>query len=109
MKNEKEKRFVDLVARVQACRRCPRMEGSARVLGSGCGPLDATLIFVGEAPGRLGADGSHLPFHGDKSGHNFESLIEQVEISRYQVFVTNAVICNPKDATGNNATPSPNE
>jgi len=66
-------------------------------------------VFVGEAPGRLGADGSHLPFHGDKSGHNFERLIEQVGISRYEVFVTNAVLCNPKDERGNNATPTPTE
>ena len=66
-------------------------------------------MFVGEAPGRLGADGSHLPFHGDKSGHNFEKLIEQVGISRYEVFVTNAVLCNPKDEKGNNATPTPGE
>lgn len=85
------------------------MANSARVLGPGCGPLDASLVFVGEAPGRLGADGSHLPFHGDKSGHNFEGLIEQVGISRYQVFVTNAVLCNPKDENGNNATPTSTE
>ncbi|MDM0015767.1 uracil-DNA glycosylase [Variovorax sp. J22P168] len=85
------------------------MADSARVLGPGCGPLKAPLVFVGEAPGRLGADGSHLPFHGDKSGHNFERLIEQVGISRYEVFVTNAVLCNPKDERGNNATPSPAE
>jgi uracil-DNA glycosylase family 4 len=85
------------------------MSESARVLGPGCGPLDVDVVFVGEAPGRLGADGSHLPFHGDKSGHNFESLIGQVGISRYQVFVTNAVLCNPKDEAGNNATPTATE
>lgn len=106
MKNDLEARFLDLVKRVQACRKCPRMNESARVLGLGCGPLSANLVFIGEAPGRLGADGSHLPFHGDKSGHNFETLIEHVGLSRYQVFVTNAVLCNPKDETGNNATPS---
>lgn len=109
MSNDKESKFLDLVGRVQACRKCPRMSGSARVLGLGCGPLDSALVFVGEAPGRLGADGSHLPFHGDKSGHNFESLIEQVGLSRYQVFVTNAVLCNPKDQDGNNATPTVTE
>ena len=91
-KKDKEAKFLDLVSRVQKCTKCPRMEGSARVLGPGCGPLNAPLLFVGEAPGRLGADGSHLPFHGDKSGHNFEKLIEQVGISRYEVFVTNAVL-----------------
>ncbi len=109
MKESTESDFFALVERVQACRRCPRMEGSARVLSAGCGPIDARLVFIGEAPGRLGADGSHLPFHGDKSGHNFESLIEQVGISRYQVFVTNAVLCNPKDELGNNATPTTTE
>ncbi len=106
---DKEAKFLDLVDRVRACQKCPRMNGSARVLGPGCGPLDAPLMFVGEAPGRLGADGSHLPFHGDKSGHNFEKLIEQVGISRYEAFVTNSVLCNPKDANGNNSTPTPVE
>lgn len=109
MKNIKESEFLNLVERVQACQRCPRMNGSARVLGLGCGPINAKVVFIGEAPGRLGADGSHLPFHGDKSGHNFESLIEQVGISRYQVFVTNAVLCNPKDEQGNNSTPTQTE
>jgi len=107
--DDNEAKFLDLVERVGACKKCLRMNGSARVLGPGCGPLDAPLMFLGEAPGRLGADGSHLPFHGDKSGHNFERLIEQVGISRYEVFVTNAVLCNPKDEQGNNATPTPDE
>ena len=38
-----------------------------------------------------------------------ESLLEQVGLSRYDAFVTNAVLCNPKDGNGNNATPSPSE
>lgn len=79
------------------------------MLGAGCGSLSARVIFIGEAPGRLGADTSELPFHGDKSGHNFEALLEQVGLSRYDAFVTNAVLCNPKDLNGNNATPSPTE
>ena len=66
-------------------------------------------MFIGEAPGRLGADVSHLPFHGDKAGHNFESLLKQVGLSRYDIFVTNAVLCNPKGTGGNNATPSRQE
>lgn len=105
----KEQQFVDLVRRVKACNRCPRMVDSARVLGPGCGSLSAKVMFIGEAPGRLGADASELPFHGDKSGHNFESLLEQVGLSRYDAFVTNAVLCNPKDENGNNATPTQSE
>lgn len=106
---DKEQKFFDLVSRVKECKRCPRMLDSARVLGVACGSLSAKVMFIGEAPGRLGADASELPFHGDKSGHNFESLLEQVGLSRYDAFVTNAVLCNPKDENGNNATPSSTE
>jgi uracil-DNA glycosylase family 4 len=103
----REKAFHNLIARVQACRKCERMRDSKRVLSPGCGPIDSPIMFIGEAPGRLGADDSQLPFHGDKSGHNFEALMEQVGISRYHAFVTNAVLCNPKDmTTRNNATPT---
>ncbi len=71
--------------------------------------MGAEVVVVGEAPGRLGADASELPFHGDKAGHNFESLIETVGIDRSRLFITNAVLCNPKDEAGNNATPKPVE
>lgn len=98
--------FASLVQDVQACTRCARMSNSERVLGHASGPVDAKMMFIGEAPGRLGADTSHIPFHGDKSGHNFESLLDQVGLNRYDFFVTNAVLCNPKDANGNNATPT---
>lgn len=107
--SDRERQFAQLVQRVKACNLCPRMANSARVLGAGSGSLTAKVMFIGEAPGRLGADASELPFHGDKSGHNFESLLEQVGLSRYDAFVTNAVLCNPKDAAGKNATPSPAE
>jgi uracil-DNA glycosylase family 4 len=66
-------------------------------------------MFIGEAPGRLGADKSGIPFHGDKAGHNFESLLEFAGISRRNIFVTNAVLCNPRDGDGNNATPRRDE
>jgi uracil-DNA glycosylase family 4 len=85
------------------------MAGSCRVLGLGNGKIDAPIMFVGEAPGRLGADDTALPFHGDRAGENFEQLIAQVGISRYECFITNAVLCNPKDDRGNNATPNREE
>ncbi|NKI72363.1 uracil-DNA glycosylase [Collimonas pratensis] len=101
--------FSQLVADVKACRKCDRMCDSERVLGPASGSLRAKVVFIGEAPGRLGADESQIPFHGDKSGHNFESLIQQVGLSRYELFVTNAVLCNPRDSNGNNATPTATE
>jgi uracil-DNA glycosylase family 4 len=82
------------------------MVDSARVLNHGAGDLRARALFVGEAPGRLGADATEIPFHGDAAGNNFEELLAFAGISRGDVFVTNAVLCNPKDDRGNNATPN---
>ena len=100
-----EQAFEELCAAVQRCRKCQRMEGSKRVLNRAAGALNATIMFIGEAPGRLGADASEIPFHGDKAGHNFEELLEGASLSRADIFVTNAVLCNPKDENGNNAPP----
>lgn len=101
--------FEELIAEATSCTVCPRMHGSQRVIGRACGRIDSPLMFIGEAPGRLGADASAIPFHGDKAGDNFERLLDQVGISRYDFFITNAVLCNPKDETGNNATPTRRE
>jgi uracil-DNA glycosylase family 4 len=101
--------FNFLIECAKACVLCPRMAGSQRVIGRGSGRIDAPIMFVGEAPGRLGADNSAIPFHGDKAGENFESLLGQVGLSRYDCFITNAVLCNPKDDKGNNATPTRTE
>lgn len=107
--SEKEHVFAALCGRVASCLLCERMATSQRVLNRSVGSLRAKLMFVGEAPGRLGADDTGIPFHGDKSGHNFEALLDATGISRSDVFVTNAVLCNPKDAAGNNSTPLSSE
>ncbi|MEQ1852740.1 MAG: uracil-DNA glycosylase [Chthoniobacteraceae bacterium] len=73
------------------------------------GNLNSEIFFIGEAPGRLGADETEVPFHGDTSGKNFEDLLSFAGLSRNDLFVTNAALCNPKDDKGNNATPSPAE
>ncbi len=105
----KDSRFAALADEVRACRRCDRMCESTRVLSFAAGNLRARAMFIGEAPGRLGADQTEIPFHGDAAGHNFEALLALVGIRRDQVFVSNAVLCNPKGADGNNATPTGQE
>jgi uracil-DNA glycosylase family 4 len=106
MEPTKEQAFAQLTMEVTACRKCPRMGMSERIFGHSCGGLSGVVMFIGEAPGRLGADNTLIPFHGDQSGHNFESFLLQVGINRYESFVTNAVLCNPKDTRGNNSTPT---
>jgi uracil-DNA glycosylase family 4 len=97
--------FDILSEKVQQCVLCPRMCDSQKVLNRSSGSLNADVMFIGEAPGRLGADNSGIPFHGDKAGHNFEELLEFANIYRENIFVTNAVLCNPRDEKGNNSTP----
>jgi uracil-DNA glycosylase len=94
-----------LIAEVSACRRCPRMGNSRRVLSERNGPWNARVLFVAEAPGRLGADRNGIPLCGDQTGVRFERLLDGMGWSRTDVFITNAVLCNARDEKGRNATP----
>ena len=67
--------FRDLAQRAYDCVRCPRMEPNTAVLGPLNGRLEARVVFVGEAPGRFGSAATRVPFHGDRSGENFEKLL----------------------------------
>jgi uracil-DNA glycosylase family 4 len=93
-----------LRGRVDRCFVCAGMRYS-HVLGAANGPLGARVMFVGEAPGRLGAGRSGVPFLGDESGRRFESLLAVAGLHRDEVFVTNAVLCNPVDGMGRNRRP----
>jgi len=61
---------------------------------------------LGEAPGRLGAGRTGVPFSGDEAGRRFERLLSVAGLPRAEVFITNAVLCLPLDANGRNRTPS---
>jgi uracil-DNA glycosylase family 4 len=72
------------------------------VIGDHSGRADASIMLIGEAPGRLGADRTQRPFVGDRSGENLHRLLEQAGIDRTDVFITNAVLCYPTDGRRNN-------
>lgn len=105
----KNKRFEALAESARYCTLCPRMCERTRVLSSANGNLDARVMFVAEAPGRLGADRTGIPLFGDRSGDNFEALLGNIGWRRDQVFITNAILCNPREDTGNNGTPTATE
>src|SRR5688572_16878629 len=79
---ERSSRFLTLVEAAQTCQRCLRMEGRTRAFGPANGPLDARVLFVAEAPGRLGADRTGVPLSGDQTGRNFEALLGGAGIAR---------------------------
>ncbi|MCH8157349.1 MAG: uracil-DNA glycosylase [Nitrospinae bacterium] len=78
------------------------------ILGPRNGSIKADLLFVAEAPGRFGAGRTGIPFHGDRSGENFELLLAHAGLTRNDVFITNAVLCNPL-SNGNNRRPTAGE
>jgi uracil-DNA glycosylase family 4 len=82
---------------------------SNKVLSSKNGSIDTKVLFIAEAPGRLGADRTSVPLFGDATGHNFSRLLNTVGIRREDIFITNAILCNPKKENGNNDTPKENE
>ncbi len=105
----KKARFADIVASVEHCNLCPRLCGRTKVLSSANGNVHSQVLFVAEAPGRLGADRTGVPLHGDRTGDNFEALLGNVGWLREEVFITNAILCNPRDEDGNNGTPTGQE
>jgi len=105
----KTHRLEDLANCVQFCNVCPRMEHRSRVISNLNGNVNTDVLFIAEAPGRLGADKTGIPLYGDKTGNNFEKLLYSIGWNRNDVFITNAVLCNPRDTKGNNDTPSNEE
>jgi len=102
-------RFQDLVESVQNCDLCARLCGNRKVLSSANGSINSKVLFIAEAPGRLGADRTGIPLHGDRTGVNFETLLSNIGWNREELFITNAVLCNPRNENGNNGTPTPDE
>ena len=109
MAKSKQSLFADLIECVQHCNLCPRMQHRKKVLGSLNGSLDSRVVFIAEAPGRLGADKFGIPLCGDQTGRNFEMLIASAGIKRESIFITNAVLCNPRTPDGNNDSPTLSE
>ena len=100
--------FKRLTRQAAECITCPNMVNQSAVLGPQNGSIDSDILFVAEAPGRFGAGRTGIPFSGDKSGDNFEALIAHVGLTRQDIFITNAVLCNPLH-NGNNRRPTTKE
>ncbi|NLO28874.1 MAG: uracil-DNA glycosylase [Actinobacteria bacterium] len=66
-------------------------------------------MFVAEAPGRLGAYRTRVPLCGDATGRNFDLLLAACGLGRESVFLTNCVLCNPRDDRGRNRKPTTDE
>ena len=105
----KRSSFISLVAEAAHCVRCPAMCEKTAVLSDLNGPLDARVMFIGEAPGRKGADRTRIPFSGDQSGKNFDRFLASIDLRRDRIFITSAALCNPQTSSGANRKPAQTE
>ena len=100
---------MELAMAAQSCRVCPNLADKTAVLSELNGNLLPKVFFIGEAPGRVGADRTRRPFYGDKSGNNFQILLDSIGLDRSEIFITSAVMCSPRSATDANRRPTRRE
>jgi DNA polymerase len=82
----------------QNCVRCPALVASRSRIVHGYGDHASPIVFIGEAPGRHGADLTGLPFTGDKSGRILRAILRELGLladGQPACFLTNVVRCCP--------------
>lgn len=78
-----------------ACVRCPQLAQTRTQVVFGAGNADADVMFVGEAPGAS-EDEQGVPFVG-RAGQLLNGLLEEIGLTRDDVFITNVLMCRPPD------------
>ncbi|HEY8562942.1 MAG TPA: uracil-DNA glycosylase [Pyrinomonadaceae bacterium] len=106
---DKRPEFSKLAEAAANCRRCEALCDRRAVLSELNGSLAPKVFFLAEAPGRQGADRTRRPFSGDKSGANFQMLLDSINLKREEIFITNTVLCSPRKPSGANRKPSAKE
>ena len=106
---DRDSGFDELCRVAHACSLCPGMVGRMAVLSRQNGSLNPRILFVAEAPGRRGGDRTRIPMSGDASGRTFRHLLAVAGIPESEVFITNAVLCNPRSDTSANRRPTAQE
>jgi DNA polymerase len=105
----KEAAFAELRQRVMACVKCTHLASSRKNVVFGVGNINASLMFIGEAPGA-DEDEQGEPFVG-KAGQLLTKIIQAMGLSRGSVYIANILKCRPDtpgQASGNRK-PTPEE
>ena len=95
--------LAELAAIAAQCTRCPLAATRTNVV-FGAGDEKASLMFVGEAPGR-DEDLTGLPFVGRSGKLLDELMLSELGVTRDRVFIANVLKCRPP----NNRDPQPLE
>lgn len=99
----KQVKLDQIAAEIVTNHVCPNLAKTAKHLVFGEGNPDATVIFIGEAPGRQ-EDETGRPFVG-ASGKFLSELLEGIGLTRKDVYITSILKYRPP----NNRDPKPEE
>lgn len=81
-----------LNAEIRRCTRCLLHAGRANAV-PGDGPVDAEIMFIGEAPG-FHEDQQGIPFVG-AAGQYLSELLAGIHMDRSRVYIANVIKCRP--------------
>ena len=101
-----EEKLRKLAEAISKCKRCS-LYAERRNAVPGEGSSTATVMFIGEAPGRK-EDDEGRPFVG-QAGKVLDDLLCQAGIKRSEVFICNVVRCIPLTVKGGVRPPSNTE
>ncbi|WP_157463182.1 uracil-DNA glycosylase [Caldisphaera lagunensis] len=102
MQDDKRIKISNLNELIKSCKKCPlHLSRTNVVLGNG--NINTKIMLIGEAPGR-NEDLEGIPFVG-LAGKLLDSLLNENNIKRDEVYITNVVKCRPP----NNRTPNKEE
>jgi uracil-DNA glycosylase len=97
---DKARAMEELRVRALVCRRCPHLAAARRNVVFGVGDINASLLFVGEAPGS-DEDLQGEPFVG-AAGQLLTRIIQTMGFTRQTVYIANILKCRP-DTPGQRA------
>ena len=87
------------------CRRCPELAESRECISWGNGPLDASVVVVGEAPAAGDPDADRwqggnltgMAYTSRASGRKIRDLLADAGFGHDDCYFTNAVKCHPPE------------
>ena len=86
-------RLENLKQEYSSCMKCKDLCETRTQVVFGFGNPNADVVFIGEAPGAK-EDQSGVPFCG-ASGKVLDELLEEINLKREDIFITNTIICRP--------------
>ncbi len=89
---ERERRLKEIAREIEKCERCALHYSRKRSV-PGEGPVDAEIMFIGEAPG-FHENEQGRPFVG-AAGKLLDELLAGIELDRGRVFITNIIKSRP--------------